>query len=75
MLGETVVCAAVFPHLQILLHIQVQYYPSFWQLYSNPGEVSHGICQVMQIFTDESNLDRGLLTQQTCCFHPSLLVS
>ena len=37
MLGETVVCATVSPHLYIVSvsHIPVQCYPPHWKLHSN----------------------------------------
>ena len=42
-LGEKVACAAVSPHLHILLHIQVQCFPPYLQLRYGFGNFNNGV--------------------------------
>ena len=55
MLGETVACTTIPPHLYTLSHIQVQCYPPFWQLHSRFGNFSNGVCHVFMIAMAKSS--------------------
>lgn len=62
MLGEKIACAAISPHLHILLYVQVQCHPPLWQLHSVMGDFSNEVCYVKKITVAESNPDMGLVT-------------
>ena len=53
--GEMVVCATVSPQLCVLLHMQVQWYLRVWQLHSDFGGFSDGVCDAMKITIADSN--------------------
>ena len=63
LLGEKVACVAVSPHWTILSFMQVECYPSLWQLYSDHEDFSNGVLHVIVITTiAESNPVMAILT-------------
>ena len=60
MLGETLVCATVSPH--ILLYMQVQCCQPIQQLHSDFRDLSHDVCHV-KIAIAENDHDRTINTQ------------
>ena len=62
MLGETVACAAVSPHLYKLSCVKVQrcYNPPLQQLHSYFRDFDNGVCHLTKISIAENNLGMGL---------------
>ena len=67
MLGEIVASATVFPHLYVYCHIYTSAVSPATPA-ADLGDFDNGVYDVMKIIIGESNLDLGLLTQQTFCF-------
>lgn len=63
-LGWEMVRVTIFPHLYRLSYIQMQCYLPLWQLQSNFGHFSDGVCQVLKVTVAKTNLPMGLLTQK-----------
>ena len=57
------------PHLYTLPCTQVQCYPPLWQLHSDFGDISSGVCHAMKNTIVESHPNVG---QQGFCFSPSV---
>ena len=57
------------PHLYTLPCTQVQCYPPLWQLHSDFGDFSSGVCHAMKNTIVESHPNVG---QQAFCFSPSV---
>ena len=49
MMGETVECAAISPHLYIQSCMQAQCYQPLHQLHSDFGNFNNGVCRVMKL--------------------------
>ena len=58
MLGVTLKCAAVSPHLYILTYTQVKFYALLPQLHTAFGDFKNGVCHVMKTTTAEITLVR-----------------
>ena len=67
MLDGTAVCAT---HTCTCHTIHVQCYLPLRQLHPDFGHFNNELCHVMKIATAESNLDTGLVVQETFRFKP-----